>query len=248
MNLQASITRGFSINISHDAKGEFFDLFAPENPAEGMEISVLQTLRHERHLLLFVRHMEPRRRIDRYLCGHDEREWFVAAVPGGASSVAQAKAALKPALVQQAEASIGLTERQRNRRKNRAFRRQGEWFFVPAPSLTVEPKLILKSEPIRRGSGKPHMVEEAYRTGGTRVWVSIGYPNGLTDKERSRLIYRKPEAVSWSWRTMQRDPLVYARGTVRHADHATITLPYWHRVVMNTESQSPAMRHMAFLD
>jgi hypothetical protein len=47
---------------------------------------------------------------------------------------------------------------------------------------------------------------------------------------------------------MQRDPLVYARGTVRHSDHATITLPDWHRVVMNTETQSRSMRNMAFLD
>ena len=28
---------------------------------------------------------------------------------------------------------------------------------------------------------------------------------------------------------------------VRHADHATIALPGWHRVLMNTENQSKAM-------
>jgi site-specific recombinase XerD len=36
------------------------------------------------------------------LCGHDEREWFVAAVPGGASSVRQAMEALQPQEVQAA--------------------------------------------------------------------------------------------------------------------------------------------------
>ena len=41
---------------------------------------------------------------------------------------------------------------------------------------------------------------------------------------------------------------VFARGDVRHSDHATITLPFWHRVMMNTETQSRTMRNVAFLD
>ena len=40
----------------------------------------------------------------------------------------------------------------------------------------------------------------------------------------------------------------YARGTVRHSDHDTITLPFWHCVVMNTETQSRTMANVAFLD
>ena len=47
---------------------------------------------------------------------------------------------------------------------------------------------------------------------------------------------------------MRRNPGVYVRGRVRHADHATIILHDWHRVVMNTEGQSKAMRNVAFLD
>jgi len=47
---------------------------------------------------------------------------------------------------------------------------------------------------------------------------------------------------------MRRDMSVYARGAVSHADHATITLPFWHRVLMNTETQSQTMRFVAFLD
>ena len=43
-------------------------------------------------------------------------------------------------------------------------------------------------------------------------------------------------------------PGVYARGTVRHSDHETITLPVWHRVIMNTETQSRTMANVAFLD
>ena len=47
---------------------------------------------------------------------------------------------------------------------------------------------------------------------------------------------------------MSRNPGVYARGMVRHSDHATITLPFRHRVHMNTETQSRTMRNVAFLD
>ena len=47
---------------------------------------------------------------------------------------------------------------------------------------------------------------------------------------------------------MRRNPLVYVRGRVRHADHKTIMLHGWHRVLMNTERQSQAMRNVAFLD
>ena len=50
------------------------------------------------------------------------------------------------------------------------------------------------------------------------------------------------------YRMMTRDPELFARGTVRHPDHATITLHGWHRVVMNTENRASAMRHVAFLD
>ncbi len=47
---------------------------------------------------------------------------------------------------------------------------------------------------------------------------------------------------------MKRNPKAYARGTVRHSDHKTITLPCWHEVLMNTETKSNSMANVAFLD
>jgi hypothetical protein len=47
---------------------------------------------------------------------------------------------------------------------------------------------------------------------------------------------------------MLRNAGVYVRGSVRHADHKTIVLHEWHRVLMNTEGESQAMRSVAFLD
>lgn len=62
------------------------------------------------------------------------------------------------------------------------------------------------------------------------------------------LIRANPNAARWGWRVMRRNAGVYARGTVRHSDHAVIMLPCWHRVSMNTETQSRTMANVAFLD
>jgi hypothetical protein len=35
---------------------------------------------------------------------------------------------------------------------------------------------------------------------------------------------------------------------LRHPDHATITLPCWHQVLMNTENATRQMANVAFLD
>jgi len=47
---------------------------------------------------------------------------------------------------------------------------------------------------------------------------------------------------------MRRNASVNVRGRVRHADHKTIVLHGWHRVLMNTEGEAKAMRNVAFLD
>ena len=62
------------------------------------------------------------------------------------------------------------------------------------------------------------------------------------------MLGKKPEAKRWNWRPMRRDATAYVKGRIRHPDHATINLIEWHRVVMNTENQARAMRHVVFLD
>jgi hypothetical protein len=155
---------------------------------------------------------------------------------------------LRPKDVREALTRKHVSSRKRYARKNRAFRRQGEWFFVPEPSFVVDEKLVLRNEPLRRGSGKPHLVEEIFRSGGETVHVCRRHPNGVTPDEYRSILQRSPEAAGWGWQVMRRNPGVYARGTVRHSDHATITLPFWHRVMMNTETQSRTMANVAFLD
>lgn len=235
----------YALDIRKDSEGQYFELRVPTSVEASLDVSVLQTTPADRHLVLLVKKPQVK---DRFLCGHDEREWFVAAIPGIATTVKQAKEALKPPAVRQAETRAGLRARERARRRNEVSIRQGEWFFVPDPKMTVPPNLIHRNEPIRRGAGKPHMVSEVYRSGGEVVYVCSEFPNGLTEPQRRALLIRKPSAKSSNWRQLRRNTATYARGTVRHADHATILLPCWHQVLLNTENQTRQMANVAFLD
>lgn len=238
------------IDIGHDKRGEFFDLRAVDLD----DVAVLDIQPKDRHLLLMVRQPPERpgqpETKDKFLCGHDERHWFVAGVPENASvsTVITAKEALKPDLVRHIERGKRGKRTKLHRRKTEAFIRQGEWFFIPSPGIHPKPALVLKNEPLRRGRGKPHMCEFLYRTGGTTVYVCPQFPNGLTDAERKGLFRMNPLAKTFRWQVMQREPSVFVLGRVSHADHATITLREWHRVAVNTENQSRAMTFVAFLD
>ena len=154
------------------------------------------------------------------------------------ATVRTAMEALKPREVLAAQARKGLKVRHRNRRHNKAFIRQGEWFFIPEPDLVVDPKLVLGNEPLARGRGKPHWAEFLYRSGGVNVYVCFEYPQGLSESAYRRLIAEKPAKKRLPWRVMRRDAGVYVRGKIRHPDHKTVKLNGWHRVVPNTESQS----------
>lgn len=235
-----------SLDIQSDRRGEYFAVI--ERPNAMAEVEVLDIQPADRHLLLMVREREEKHK---FLCGHDERHWFVAAVPENApvGTVRAAKEALKPAEIQDAQARLGLGSKARNRRKNAAYRRQGEWFFIPARDFKPYENAILRNEPLSRGNGsKPHWCDFCYRTGGETVYVCWRFPNGIDGEKYRRLLEKQPDAAGWSWRVMSRNAQVYVRGRIRHADHKTITLPGWHQVLMNTENQAKAMRNVAFLD
>jgi hypothetical protein len=237
---------GFAVDIRRDGHGSFFDVSLGLDAER--ELEVLDVQPRQRHLLLMVR--EPkgsREEKHKFLCGHDERDWFAAAVPG-ASTVRTAMEALKPREVLTAQARLGLKARHRNRRHNKAFIRQGEWFFIPEPNLVVDRKLVLGNEPLARGRGKPHWAEFLYRSGGVNAYVCFEYPAGLSESAYRRVIAENPAKKRLPWRVMRRDAGVYVCGKIRHPDHKTVKLGGWHRVVPNTESQAASMQHLAFLD
>jgi hypothetical protein len=234
-----------TLDVRSDPAGEFFDIRL--RPGARLELDVIDLRRRDRHLLLRAREA---RGTHFFLCGHDGQHWFVAGVPGNdLTSVAAALEALKPPEVVEAQRRQGVKGKDRRRRKNAAYVRQGEWFFLPVPKLHVDKNQVLCNEPLSRGEGsKPHWAEFLYRKGGEVVYVCDEHPQGLKPEAYLDLLRRKSRAKTWNWRRMARNPEAYVKGAVSHVDHKTIVLQVWHRVVMNTEGQSQARRHVVFLD
>jgi hypothetical protein len=171
-----------TVDVKRDRKGEYFDLVVARRTANGVGVWVdaIDVRPRERHLLLMAAddaggNPAKSGEKQKFLCGHDERAWFVAAVPEtrAAANVREALEALRPAVVQWWLAQRRVRPRDRNRRRNEAFVRQGEWFFLPRPDVSVPESLVLQHEPIRRGNGKPHWVEFLTRTRGEVVYVNL---------------------------------------------------------------------------
>lgn len=217
--------------------GEVFDLELPK----GAVAQVINSDPKGRHLLLYVQ-MDATK--SKFLLGHDERHWFAAAIPEDApvGTVAQAKRALQPVAV--VARSERLKKKDSERRHNEAYIRQGEWFFVPDPLLKVPDFAIHKNEPLTRGQGKPHMAQYVFRRGGDTVYMRGGITLNRAEWEALDEKVRKA-----AWTTGIRDAEVYAKGLIRHPDHATIELLGWHQVFPNTEARARAMfRQLAFID
>jgi hypothetical protein len=245
VRVRQEVVGGLRLNILRDEEGQFFDVIAPR----GVDARVVDVEEGLRHLLLLGVDSEISGRKTRFLCGHDEREWFVAAVPGDSvSRVRQAMEALKPAVVRFEQERKGVRGSKRLRRRTAAYIRQGEWFFLPRPRLVVQERFVLRNEPLSRGFGKPHWAEFLYREGGQTVMVSSTNPQGLSLERYRDLIRAKPATAARDWRPMRANATVYVKGRVRHPDHATIRLDGWHQVVMNTEGQAPGARNVVFLD
>jgi len=227
------------VGVGWDRLGEYFDVRLVGEAA----VEVVDVLPKAQHLLLLARHSGEK---SKFLCGHDERHWFVAAVPEearGVSGVVTAMDALQPPVVR--EVVERLHPRDRFKRRNVAYVRQGEWFFVPEPSLEVDHHAVVRNEPITRGRGQAHVIELVYRRGGELAYLASS-GEVFSHEEFSALSERARR--EFTWRRFVRDADVYAKGAVRHPDHARIVLPGWHRVLMNTEQQARAMRHVVFLD
>lgn len=235
----------FALDVTCKHRAEIFKLTVREDVLPAVELTPLNVRPDLRHLLLLLKREDVGGH-EKFLCGHDERHWFVATVQPGAINVDDAMERLKPDIARRSQQRQNVRPQVWNKRHNPGFIRQGEWFFIPQPKFTLpEMALILRNEPIQLGGRKAHIVEELFRTGGQTVYVSRRAPNGISEAQYHRLIARDPAAASVQWRTMRRNPEVYARGRVRHPDHATIVLPFWHRVAANGE---PRSAQVAFLD
>lgn len=241
--LPQTLTGWPRLDVLRDRKGEYFDIAFPKDGS----IEVLDFRPKDQHLLLMAR--TPKGEKAKFLCGHDERHWFVCAVTerAGVRNVITAKRALQPESVQDQIVEKRVKTKRQLRRRNKAFTRQGEWFFVKA-DFVPPAKEVLHNERLSRGWGsKPHVVDFVFRYGGTLVYVHNRHaPSGITEKEFLALSETVRKEFGWS--RMMRDAQVYAKGRVRHSDHKTVVLKGWHRVFMNTEAEARAAVNVAFLD
>jgi hypothetical protein len=236
-----------SVNdLAIDVRNDRFEVAF--NKDANLEIIPQDIQPRDRHLLMLARvhHEDGSVEKLRFLMGHDERHWFVAGIAQPVSSVEAAKESLKPAAIRAKQDRVRPRRKERNRRHNSVFLRQGEWFFAPQPNLEIGDAPLFRDEPIRRGGGKAHIIEEVVRLGGETVYVCPRFPNGLTEREYQALLKGQPKMRLQRWTLMKRDAQVYARGRVRHPDHKTLLLTVWHRVFMS-EEDNRGMR-VAFLD
>lgn len=158
-------TRGhrFVIDVRQIEGREKYALTYPSS--DTITAEVLDVRPHLRHLVLDVTGW--RLPVSgQYLCGHDERHWFVASLPldRPTGTVRAAMEALKPDIVRREQRRKGAKNR-RFRRKTAAYIRQGEWFFLPRPMMHVG-ELAVRNGAISRDGGKPHRVEWLYRPKG----------------------------------------------------------------------------------
>lgn len=208
----------------------------------------------KRHLLLMMKKDIPvserhdkKAEISKFLCGHDEFHWFVAAIPeeAHAKSIEEAMDALKPPVVQ--AVSQSLKKKDKNKRHNKAWKRQGEWFFIPVEGFNPDSLTILHNEPILRARSKPHMCEELVREGGQVLWFHWRYaPAGINDEQKRAI--ESAKGVHSGWQSRMVDASVYVRGHIHHPDHSTVYLDTWCRVFMNEETKAKARNNLRFLD
>src|SRR5437867_3422093 len=106
------------VDVKRDEHGDFFDV----QHTREVKVRVLDVRPGDRHLLLMARQPASRfedSTVSRFLCGHDERAWFVAAIPESAEAetVDQAKDALKPEAVWEAMRELGVPMARRDQRR-----------------------------------------------------------------------------------------------------------------------------------
>lgn len=252
------------VNVIDDSKGQIFDI----RTRGKVDLTITDLRPDDRHLVLLAKifgenqHIEPNK--IKFLCGHDEREWFSCQLQDqSVTTVDTAKLSLRPDPVKRVQRKKKIKRADRIKRKNEASLRQGEWFFIPVNIEEPKMDIILRNEPLMisnsRGGSKPHIAQYAFRKGGTTVYVpqlpfQMMMDNnidrerlgaGLTEREKKKYFRENPHAKSWNWTHQIRNPKMYVKGNIRHPDHATLKLRKWHEVHMNQEIRG---RFNVFLD
>ena len=116
------------INVINDKKGQIFDI----RTRGKVDLSITDIRPDDRHLVLLAKlfdrsspHTDPEK--VKFLCGHDEREWFSCQLnDGSVTTVDTAKLSLRPDPVKQSHRKKKVKHKDRTKRKNEGSLRQGE--------------------------------------------------------------------------------------------------------------------------
>ncbi len=202
----------FEIDLQNTGRSEVFQIRLPDDGS--VTAKVLDSDWRRRHLVLDVSH----RRFgvnQKYLCGHDEFHWFVAALPDKtkASTVPEAMEALKPQAVLTEQRRKRVKRHRRGNRRTTAYVRQGEWFFVPCPEFDADRHIVAHNGTLVRSGGKPHHVEWLCRPrdGETYVRGKVWHPD-------HRTIYLDGwHKVLGNTETVPKDPVTEREAELREA-------------------------------
>ena len=142
--------RRVAIDIRRDAEGEYFEIRVPERDAP--RVDAVDVRPRLRHLLLMVR-ARGAARSRSSSAATTSAHWFVAAVPEAARVGDRPHGQGGPQARRGPAVALrhGVRPRDRNRRKNAAYVRQGEWFFLPQPDLRPDAAMVLRDEPSAAG-------------------------------------------------------------------------------------------------
>ncbi len=91
---------GLAVDVKSDGLGAYFDI---QVDSVLIDLAVVEVQPQERQLLMLARHLAAARQ-EKFICGHDEQAWFVAAVPNerGVCNVSAAALAGKPPMAPRA--------------------------------------------------------------------------------------------------------------------------------------------------
>jgi hypothetical protein len=242
-------------NFSIDIRNGVFLLSKSENT----ELQILDIDKKGRHLLLLAKIKDENlpetlrnqnAQKQRYLCGHDERDWFTCGIPNVVKTIFEAKEELKPKELRNLESNgaVKTKNKQKRHRKVKGIgkvHRQGEFMFIPTVWSPGKDAIVFKNEPMSQ-NGRPHVAGEVVRFGGRIVYVR---GNNILEEDQFKTLQKTRPNEAKLYRVQSAEPTVYARGTIRHPDHKTLDLgEIWHKVLVNTEKQATFVRNVLFLD
>ena len=235
--------RPMAIDVIDDGSSEYFDI----QLGTGIRLTALDIQAGQQHLVLAASNDVGE---DKFLCGHDERHWFTAALPHDevVTDVKTAKEALKPKLVK-------IRERRKRSgkhpRRSDVFLRQGEWFFIPWPHARIDrDRIACNGRLVREAGSKPHHCEFLFDAA-RQEYVCDRFPKlYFYEAEYQEILQTRRKARRWNWRRLPLQPDIYVKGWITHIDHSPLFLDVWHRVELNRESTAIAMSlsRMVYLD